>query len=360
MGEEMMTQRLQQITELHFDAATGSRYWIEKAKQLGIDACKEIRCIDDLSLLGPMEETALSERPIEDFIPQSLMHKKQDFIFAETAGTLAEPKFAVHLAEEFQTAFIDPFVKAAGRVDFPKKVNWLFVGPTGPHIIGKAARHCAKAMGSPEVFTVDFDPRWAKKLVQGSFASKRYLEHVESQAMRILDVQDIAVLFSTPAVLESLAEKISFKKRNAIQAIHLGGMSASNEFMKKLKASFANAVVLSGFGNTLFGMMPELSYRSENGFDYYPHGQRLWVQIAEMNEENEIHWPIRNVEYGRRGRIVIHRLDQIQFIPNMIERDTAIRIPAMPEAIEDGFVLDGLRDPQPIVNESMKPVIGLY
>lgn len=356
----MINQRLQQIIGLHFDAATGSRYWIEKEKQLGIEACKEIRCIDDLSLLGPMEEVALSERPIEDFIPQSLMHRKQDFIFAETAGTLADPRFAVHLAEEFQTAFIDPFIKAANRVGFPKRVNWLFVGPSGPHIIGKAARCCAKAMHSPDVFTVDFDPRWAKKLVQGSFASKRYLEHVESQAMRILDVQDIAVLFSTPAVLEGLAEKISSRKRDAIQAIHLGGMSASSDFVKKLKVSFANAVILSGFGNTLFGMMPELFYSLENGFDYYPHGHRLWVQIAETNEENEICWPIKTVEYGQRGRIVIHRLDQIQFIPNMVERDTAVRIPARPEAIKDGFVLDGLRDPQPIVNESMKPVIGLY
>ncbi len=269
---------------------------------------------------------------------------------------MGQPKFAVHWEKEFQTAFVDPFIAAAKRIDFPRNLNWLFIGPTGPHIIGKAARCCAKAMGSPDVFTVDFDPRWAKKLVEGSFASKRYLKHIEEQALRVIDVQAIGVLFATPAVLDSLAEKIGNKKRDAIQAIHLGGMSASNEFMQKLKVSFANAAILSGFGNTLFGMMPELSYSSENGFDYYPHGQRLLVQITEMNEENEIHWPIRNVEYGQRGRIVIHRLDEIQFIPNMVERDTAIRIPPL----DDEFVLDGIRDPQPIVDETTRPVIGLY
>ena len=327
---------------------------------MGIDARQEIRCIEDLSLLGPMEESALSERPIEDFIPKSLMHRKPGFIFAETAGTLARPKFAVHLAEEFQTAFIDPFVKAAVRVDFPKQVNWLFVGPTGPHIIGKAARGCAKAMGSPDIFTVDFDPRWAKRLVQGSFGSKRYLEHVESQAMRILEVQNIEVLFSTPAVLDSLSKKISDKNRLHIRGIHLGGMSASSELMAKLVDTFPNAVVLSGYGNTLFGMMPQLDYDETTGFDYYPFGNRLVVQVVEYDEENDVQCWNKCVEYVQRGQVLVHRLDEVQFIANMAERDTAVRIEPRGDAASDGLMLDGVRDPMPIINESMKPVIGLY
>jgi thienamycin biosynthesis protein ThnN len=360
MGEEMITQRLQRIIGMHFDPTDGSQYWIEKAKQLGIDARKEIQCIEDLAVLGPMDESALSERPIEDFIPKSLMHRRQDFIFAETAGTLGDPKFAVHLTDQFQTAFVDPFVKAANRIDFPKQVNWLFVGPTGPHIIGKAARSCAKAMGSPDVFTVDFDPRWAKKLVQGSFASKRYLEHVESQAMRVLEVQDVAVLFSTPAVLESLANKISDDKRLNIRGIHLGGMSASTDFMAKLSEAFPNAVVLSGYGNTLFGMMPQLDYDEINGFDYYPFSDRLIVQVVEYDEEADMQCWDKCVEYGQRGKVLVHRLDEVQFIANMLERDTAIRIKLPADAVNDGFALDGIRDPGPIVNENIKPVIGLY
>ena len=43
----------------------------------------------------------------------------------------------------------EPFVAAAARVHFPRELNWLFIGPSGPHIIGKAARACASAMGSP-------------------------------------------------------------------------------------------------------------------------------------------------------------------------------------------------------------------
>jgi len=357
---DALTARLQHVIGLHFDPDGGSPYWIEKARQLDIDADRQIRCIEDLALLGPMDEAALSERPIEDFIPKSLMHKKTEFIFAETAGTIGRPKFAVHMAEEFQAAFVDPFVAAARRVDFPEKLNWLFVGPTGPHIIGKAAQSCARALGSPDVFGVDFDPRWAKKLAVGSFAIKRYLEHVEAQALRVLEVQEIGVIFSTPAVLESLANKISTEKCMHIKGVHLGGMSASAQFMNSMADMFPDAVVLSGYGNTLFGMMPQLDYDEANGFDYYPQGNRLIVQIVQYDESNNAQFQNRSVEYDKRGQVLVHRLDEVQFIANMVERDTAVRIEPRADAASDGFVLDGIRDPGPIITENTKPVIGLY
>lgn len=357
--QDTVAQRLMRIIDLHFDEANGSPYWIEKAAELGIDARRQIRSIEDLPLLGPMNTDALANRPAEDFIPRSLLHRRREFIFAETAGTLGEPKFAVHAAEEFDLAFVRPFIAAAKRVGFPREVNWLFVGPSGPHIIGKAASSCAKAMGSPDVFAVDFDPRWAKKLVEGSFAGKRYLEHVQSQALRVLEVQNIEVIFSTPAVLQRLGERIDAEKRLMVRGVHLGGMSASKEFMQQLAEFFPNAVVLSGYGNTLFGMMPQLCYSKDSGIDYHPHGDRLVVSIVPHSDEKEpcLHRP---VEYGERGRVVVHRLDEAQFIANMVERDTAIRIKPCEDAASDGFILDGIRDPQPIVNEATKPVMGLY
>jgi hypothetical protein len=50
----------------------------------------------------------------------------------------------------------------------------------------------------------------------------------------------------------------------------------------------------------------------------------------------------------------------MQFIANFVERDTAIRIQPNPDTAADGFVLDGIRDPQPIIDEKTKPSIGLY
>ena len=358
-SDTKLCRRLRYIIGIHFDKDNGTPYWLDKQKEMGVDISKSIQSIDDLSILGPMDEQALATRPVEDFVPR-LFRREKNYIIAETAGTLGRPKFAIHREDEFQSAFITPFIKAAKRISFPTNCHWLFIGPTGPHVIGRAARACARQMDAGDVFTVDFDPRWAKKLPSGSFASQRYLEHIEAQALSILAVQSIGVLFSTPVVLNSLAEKMSEKKRSAIEGIHLGGMSTSTEFMDKMSEFFPNAVVLSGYGNTLFGMMPQLSYDKQMGFDYFPYGHRLIVKIIHTSGDCQTTDIGSGVEYGQRGQLVVHRLDEMQFIANFVERDTAIRIRPNPDAEADGFMLDGIRDPQPIINEKTKPSIGLY
>ncbi len=356
---DSINQRLRYILNIHFDQKSGSQYWLERQESLGIDVRKEIQTIDDLPLLGAMDEEVLSNRPIEDFIPK-LFSSCTEYLLAETAGTLGKPKTAVHRLDEFHSAFVEPFVKAAKSCNFPTGGHWLFIGPTGPHIIGQAAHACARAMGAGDIFRVDFDPRWAKALLPGSFAAKRYLRHIERQAQDILDVQNITVIFSTPAVLENLSKKLTSEKRNNILGIHLGGMAVSREFMSKIADSFPKAVILSGYGNTLFGMMPQLLYYSQTGFDYYPLGNRLVVQIIEESEDTfEVNLK-KTVEHGQRGRIVMHRLDEFQLILNMVERDTAVRIPPTQHNEENGFVLDGIQDPKPVVSEVTKVSIGLY
>lgn len=352
--------RLKRILRIHFDLEQGTPYWLERQELLGVDALRHIQTIEDLAILGPMDEAALAERPVEDFTPRAFRDRR-DSLLAETAGTLGNPKTAVHRADEFEAAFIVPFLKAARRVHFPEGGHWLFVGPTGPHIIGRAARRCARAMGAGDAFTVDFDPRWAKKLTAGSFAAQRYLNHIEEQALRILEVQSVSVLFATPAVLTGLAEKAAESRRLAIRGIHLGGMHASAEFMDRMNERFPNAVILSGYGNTLFGMIPQLGYRRDTGFDYYPQGDRLVVRLVPLREDGGQPDLTARVEYGTRGQVMAHRLDEMQLLVNVLERDTAVRIePPGGDAAADGFLQDGLRDPRPIVSETIKPVIGLY
>ncbi|MDT8301193.1 MAG: hypothetical protein RQ760_06880 [Sedimentisphaerales bacterium] len=356
---DLINQRLQLILDIHFDHKTGSPYWLEKQKQLGLNIRKEIRTIEDLYRLGAMDENALAYRPIEDFIPRRFSNCTE-YIIAETAGTLGRPKSAVHRHDEFHSAFVKPFIKAAERCNFPVGGHWLFIGPTGPHIIGHAAQACAQAMGSGDIFRVDFDPRWAKALLPGSFAAKRYLRHIERQALDILEVQNIVVIFSTPAVLENLSEKLTHEQRQKILGIHLGGMAASHEFMRTITDSFPKAVILSGYGNTLFGMMPQLHYDSRTGFEYFPFGNRLVTQVFQEPEDAFEVNLVKTAEYGQRGRIVMHRLDEFQLILNMVERDTAIRIPPPQHSKGNGFILDGIRDPKPVVNVVEKVSLGLY
>jgi hypothetical protein len=215
-------------------------------------------------------------------------------------------------------------------------------------------------MGAPDPFTVDFDPRWAKKLPEGSFARARYLEHLQAQALQVVAAQRVGVVFSTPPVLEGLCGRMTPEKCEQIRGIHFGGMPVSNALRKRLAEMFPRAVMLSGYGNTLFGMSPELAFDAERGIDYYPHDARLVIRVIEQDGGDDKVRLGRPVGYGERGQVVAHRLDETQFIANMFERDTAVRIPPRRDAVADGFVLDGIRDPQPIRSETVKPAMGLY
>ena len=118
----------------------------------------------------------------------------------ETAGTSGEPRATTYRDDEFQAAFITPFLRVAQATGFPRGEPWLWVGPSGPHIIGKVVRELARQSGSMDPFSVDFDPRWAKRLADGGLARQRYLEHVSTQALDVLAREPISVLFITPPV----------------------------------------------------------------------------------------------------------------------------------------------------------------
>lgn len=347
-----ITARLRQVLAVHFDPDGGSPYWLDLARERQIKPLDEIRDLADLACLGAMNTEALAERPVEDFIPRTLRADRRGWIVAETGGTLGRSRYAVYGQAEFTAAFVTPFIKAAARYNFPHGENWLFVGPTGPHIIGLAASACAQAVGSPHPFMVDFDPRWARKLPPDSFARKRYLEHLTEQALTILASQVIGVIFATPPVLEDLAARVSAEQRLRVRALHFGGMPVTPALLTHLTAAFPSAVMMSGYGNTLLGVAPELHRTAEAQIAYYPHGSRLIYEV--VDDAGEM------VAYGMRGRIRAHRLDTMQLLVNVLERDNAIRIAPPGEAAQDGFVLDGLLDPQPIQNEQMQPVVGLY
>ena len=137
-------------------------------------------------------------------------------------------------------------------------------------------------------------------------------------------------------------------------------MAVQAALRERLRGLFPNAAMLSGYGNTLFGVAPELHYDPATGIDYFAHGTRLVYRVVsqKINDERE-RWA-RCVDYGQRGQVLVHRLDEAQFIPNMLERDCAIRVAPPAGAARDGFLLDGLRDPQPILNAAVKPALGLY
>ena len=272
---------LRYILDIHFNPCNGSKYWLERERDLNIDVKKEISCLEKLSVLGPMREDDLRRFPVEDFIPRRYLNNKIDLVLGETSGTIGKPKVTAYKTDEFISTFVDYFGFVAEFRGFPSGGNWLWVGPSGPHIIGKAVGLVAKRMNSMDPFSVDFDPRWAKKLKSGSFAAKRYLKHVIDQAMDVFMTQDIDVIFTTPVVLKELSYVLDESVRMKIRGVHYGGMSIAKDDLRMFKNDlFPNAVHISGYGNTLFGLCLEIDQSPSFDLDYYPPGPRMIPQIV--------------------------------------------------------------------------------
>jgi hypothetical protein len=300
--------------------------------------------------------------PLRDFIPRAWHHQLHRFVVGETAGTSGEPQATAYREDEFQAAFVTPFQEAATATGFPRGEPWLWVGPSGPHLIGKAVRELARQTGSMDPFSVDFDPRWAKKLPDDSLGRRRYLAHVIDQALRVLEREVVGVLFTTPPALAALAERMNTRQREAIHGVHYGGLSIAPETVNGFRAVFPHAVHLAGYGNTLFGVVMEAADQQRQALDYFPAAERVRFRLVEWPDaaNGQPSWPPREVPYGSPGRVLFHRLDESCLLVNVLERDQAERIHLSAEARALGWTADGLRNPRPIAPATGQLRLGLY
>ena len=309
---------IRHVLSVHLDPDLGSPFWIDRAG--GMDPAVfsgQIRDADDLLAFGLMYEKDLAGRPLMDFIPRRFWHERESFITGETAGTGGMIKTTAFRPSEWREAFVDNFAAVAGYRGFPMRANWLYLGPSGPHIIGKTASECARSLNSMEPFTVDFDPRWFRKLPEDSISRQRYTEHIVSQALRIIELQGIEVIFATPAIIQALAGRLEPAQRRAIKGVHFGGMAVSPSLYRVLREEiFPDAVIISGYGNTLFGVSLELEFDPSYDITYYPFGRRLVFNAVEEEDHNV------PVSPGEEGRLVVSRFDETFMIINLLERDT--------------------------------------
>jgi hypothetical protein len=358
-----LPQRLRDILALHFHPELGSSYWLRRQQQLGWDVRDRVRTADDLWLLGPTPPGDLRRFPLRDFIPQALHAQLHHFVIGETAGTSGKPQATAYRKDEFQEAFIRPFLEAARRTGFPRGEPWLWVGPSGPHIIGKVVRELARRTGSMDPFSVDFDARWAKRLADGSLGRQRYLEHIVDQALDVFERESVGVLFTTPPTLAALAHRMTDRQREAVHGVHYGGMSIDPAALNEFRRAFPRAVHLSGYGNTLFGVVMEAADRPRQALDYFPCGDRVQFHVVEGQQTEEAGpaaWPPRRLQRGRTGRVLFHRLDASCLLVGVLERDEAERIAPSDEARGLGWYADGLRNPRPPSGSTRPLQLGIY
>ncbi|MDY6998697.1 MAG: phenazine antibiotic biosynthesis protein [Actinomycetota bacterium] len=343
---------LRAVLDWHFGAETGSPFWLRAARDLDFDPRSDVAGYDELARFPNLVDR-LRDVPVEELIPRGYGHPAPVPRVFESGGTTGAPKRTAQLpdwVEQVTRWQVEDFT-AGG---FVADGGLLALVPGGPHGVGHFDRAVAERLGSP-CHTVDLDPRWVKKLAsrgdrQSTLAVSGYVEHVLEQARHVLTTQNVVNLHATPPLLEAIAndELLTRLVSDKIRFILLSGAHVDLDTMDLFRAIFPDAAIAIAFGSTM--ILSQAATRVDGDaviFDPRSPYVVFWVVDPVSGER---------VGYGERGQVVMHHLSKGMFIPNNLERDTAIRMPG-----PAGQIGDSLSHVAPVAVFDGEPVIeGVY
>jgi phenylacetate-coenzyme A ligase PaaK-like adenylate-forming protein len=324
-AREKLDNHVREIIEWHFNPETGTPFWINKAKELGLDPRQEVKRFEDLSKFGLFEDEWLRGGPVRRWVPKAYQDKPL-YVF-ETGGTTGTPKSRV-VWEDFR---IDYELFSATLPDkyFPKGSNWLMLGPSGPRRLRLAVEHLCQYRGGI-CFCVDLDPRWVVKVIKKGWMEhlKAYQDHVIDQAMTILSANhDIKCMFTTPKLLDALAARIESEgstiRERGITGIFCGGTNMSTQWIRQTIEEILgpDVYIAPTYGNTLMGLAASDMPTAQDNFKitYYAPQPRAVLEVVDFDNPNKV------VDYGQTGRVKLTTLTKEFFVPGFLERDEATR-----------------------------------
>ena len=311
----------------HFDSATGSPFWVRRAATLGFDPLTEVDTLADLAMF-PNVVDELRDVPVRDLVPRGYGDVPEIVAVFESGGTTGSPK-RLPLLPDWRDRMLQWTEQDLDRSGIPSGVDYLVVGPTGPHALGWLGGEVARRRGGL-AFHIDFDPRWAKALSAAGDVGEagRYADHLIAQAADVLRSQDIGVLVITPPLLERLVgddELVALVNRT-VTAFYTAGASMDRDTRHLLRTEVFPDVLLHGsYGGTM-ALCPTASRCGTAGEDLVvcdPYSPYVTFSVVdELTREP--------VPYGERGQVVINHISRALFLPNNDERDIATRHPGPP------------------------------
>jgi phenylacetate-coenzyme A ligase PaaK-like adenylate-forming protein len=353
-ARDRLDAHVREIVEWHFNPATGSPFWLEKAKTLGFDPRKDVHSFDDLQKFPEFEDEWLRGGPIQRWIPQGLKGKPV-YVF-ETGGTTGIPKSRMQI-DDWKTDY-EMFSETLPDDKFPKGSNWLMLGPSGPRRLRLAVEHLAQHRGGI-CFCVDLDPRWVVKLIKrGNMKEmEAYRDHVIDQAVTILSAgHDVKCMFTTPKLLEALAMKLieqgSSIARAGITGIFSGGTEFTPQWYRFAMDELLDGVFMTPtYGNTLMGLACGKPFDPADNYKitYFAPQPRAAIEVVEFKDYNQL------VGYGQTGRVKLTTLTRETFIPGFMERDEGER-----ELPFDKFPWDGISGTRPFHEFAKSTTVGVY
>ncbi|NOK35481.1 AMP-dependent synthetase [Corallococcus exercitus] len=320
---------VRRMMQCHFDPQAGTPYWLQRDQALEGRALERVQTFEDFKrLVGfrNMEEQQRFERdtrflPLETFISRRAL-EKESFIWAsQTGGTTGAPKHGTWGSSYWEAVlqFSDEMLDAHG---VPRGVNWLFIGPTGPHTTGRLVISMAERRGG-RCFSIDLDPRIVKIFgTEGNWpAYERYVRHIWEQVAPIIKHQNIGVLFATSKLLEMIPEKVGLEPFKKLQAIVHAGTTMTRDTHQMLREECFPGIPIVGIYGT---STTSVSYQKppdpedDGRVVYIPSSP--YVVMECVDEKGQL------VEYGREGRVATYRFTEDSLIPGFWERDMAVRV----------------------------------
>lgn len=336
----------------HFGADSGSPFWLRAAENLPFDPVADINTFEDLRRFPDLVNT-LRSVPVEDLIPRGYGWPLPLPQIFESGGSTGAPKRTAQLPDwveqvtQWQTEdfTVGGFVRGGG---------FLCLMPSGPHGVSYFSRRICERLGSL-FHPIDLDPRWVKKLAirNGPRGVAGYVEHVIEQARWILQTQNVTNMQTTPPLLEAIARNdVDVDLINQkIRWLLLSGAHVDCDTLDVLRDIFPDTTITMAFGSTMILSQATTRIvetgRSDLAFD--PRTPYVVFTVIDPG----IGEP---VPYGERGQIVMNHISKGMFIPNNVERDTAIRL-----AGPDGQIGDSVAEVKPVeVFDGGHVVEGVY
>ena len=348
-AQDKLDAQVREIVQWHFSPETGCPFWMEWAGRAGWNPAKEVSGFADLRRFPHFQDEWLRDLQPEVWVPAAF--KGKPFNIFETGGTTGMPKQRIGW-NDYKVDY-EEFSGKLSDAHFPRNHYWLMVGPTGPRRLRLAIEHLANFRGSSCYF-IDLDPRWVKKVIGNKQIdqAKAYMDHILDQAVTILKHRKVSGLFTTPKLLEALAEKIDLWDAG-IRGVFCGGTTMAPQYVRFIVEEVLDGRIgfYATYGNTLMGLAASVPLRAEDNYSitYYAPQPRAVLRVVDPNQTDQLK------NYGEWGRVELTTLTKEFFMPRFLERDEAIRREPRPP-----YAWDGVAEVRPFGAMEKTIVEGVY
>lgn len=335
------------IVARHFHPETGSPFWLARRARLPFDPLS-ITTYAELERFGPFPMDEMTSCDPRDLVPLANPRPLTGQIW-DSGGTTGTPKRlyyteALMAEREVWREYAD---HAAGFED--GKV-WLNAMPTGPHFAGTPPITAARA-GKAFVYGIDMDPRWVKRMLrQGRPADAReYTDHILEQIVEVLSTREVDYLATSPALMQALCRQHPTALKD-VRGVRMSGTQITPRMFQEYRDVVGeDFIILRRYGNTMADAGMGLGV--EEGGAILPYRTAYPFTTMRIVDPDDWRSPVEDGVYGQVCVTVLH---PDHFLPNMLERDEALRRPV------EGWPVDGVANVRPLIRTRASAPEGIY